>query len=142
MLETADHDAGGDADVTGKEPGNDVMTGKVTLPLIYSLKQVNESSGREIIGYLNSDKRSEEEKEVAFRKVFEFVNENGGVEYAYKRLLSSSIETGSLPPALVSSATCYPFVLLPLRHSRLIARTHRRAYCCDHPRFPTAIGVD
>lgn len=75
----------GEADVTGKEPGNDVLTGKVTLPLIYSLKQVSEASGREIVGYLNSDKKSDEEKETAFRKIYEFVNENGGVEYAYKR---------------------------------------------------------
>lgn len=76
----------GESEVTGKEPGNDVFTGKVTLPLIYSLRQVNEASGREILGYLNSDeKRSEEEKQAAFRKVYQFVTENGGVEYAYKR---------------------------------------------------------
>jgi len=76
----------GDAEVTGKEPGNDVLTGKVTLPLIYSLKQVNEASGREILGYLNNDQaQTEEEKEAAFRIVYDFVNENGGVDYAYKR---------------------------------------------------------
>jgi octaprenyl-diphosphate synthase len=76
----------GESEITGKEPGNDVFTGKVTLPLIYSLRQVNEASGREIISYLNNDpRRSDEEKEAAFRKVYAFVNENGGVEYAYKR---------------------------------------------------------
>ena len=76
----------GESETTGKEPGNDVFTGKVTLPLIYSLRQVSESSAREIITYLNVDAgRSDEEKQAAFRKVYEFVNENGGVEYAYKR---------------------------------------------------------
>jgi octaprenyl-diphosphate synthase len=40
----------GDPKLTGKEPGNDVLTGKVTLPLICN-----------------------------------FINENGGLEYAYRR---------------------------------------------------------
>lgn len=73
----------GDPEVTGKELGNDVLTGKVTLPLIFALKQVNEASGREIISYLSdSDKRGGEE---AFEKVYRFVHENGGVDYAYRR---------------------------------------------------------
>ena len=43
----------GDAEVTGKEPGNDVMTGKVTLPIIYSLKKVGKDARTEMIKLLN-----------------------------------------------------------------------------------------
>jgi len=36
----------GNAEDTGKEPGNDVMTGKMTLPMIYSLRKINKASRR------------------------------------------------------------------------------------------------
>ena len=70
----------GDPDVTGKQPGNDVMTGKVTLPLIYSLKKVNKASRSEIMKYLKDDGH-----EASFEKVHDFVHENGGIDYAYKK---------------------------------------------------------
>ena len=71
----------GDAGVTGKEPGNDVLNGKVTLPLIYSLQSVNEASSREMTNYLRDCHASEG----AFEKVYDFVKECGGVDYAYRR---------------------------------------------------------
>ncbi len=70
----------GNAEVTGKEPGNDLLNGKVTLPLIYSLSRVSEASRHEIIGYLSNDGNEE-----SFQKVYDFVGENGGIDYAYKR---------------------------------------------------------
>jgi octaprenyl-diphosphate synthase len=85
----------GDPEVTGKDRGNDVLTGKVTLPLIYSLRKVNEKSGKEIVRYLSSDSRDEE----IFEKICAFVHENGGVDYAYRRadeLCLQALE--SLPP--------------------------------------------
>lgn len=69
----------GDAETIGKEPGNDVMTGKVTLPLIYSLKKVTAAGGSDII------KQLKQGNEDSFRLVYDFVNENGGIEYAYKK---------------------------------------------------------
>jgi len=71
----------GDAETTGKEPGNDVLTGKVTLPLIYSLKKVGHASRTEIVGHL---KRKEKESNT-FNKVFDFVSETGGIDYAYEK---------------------------------------------------------
>ena len=69
----------GDPEVTGKEPGNDVLTGKMTLPLIYSLKRVGASGQKEISGLLKSkDNR-------VFEKVYSFVAENGGIDYAYDK---------------------------------------------------------
>ncbi len=80
----------GDPELTGKEPGNDVMTGKVTLPLIHSLKKVGKATRNEILKSLK-----EESYEASFEKVHKFVTENGGIEYAYKkaeRLSSQGLE--------------------------------------------------
>ncbi len=71
----------GNPEQTGKEPGNDVFNGKVTLPLIYSLKQVSEASAKEITDYLKKSERDE----AAFRRVYDFVAENGGLEYTLRR---------------------------------------------------------
>ncbi len=70
----------GDAKVTGKEPGNDVLTGKVTLPLIYSLKKAGKAGRDEIISHLRNNGGRD-----SFEFVFDFVRENGGIEYAYRR---------------------------------------------------------
>jgi len=70
----------GDAELTGKEPGNDVLNGKVTLPLIYSLKQVSGASSRDMIERLRQ-KRDHD----TFKRVYEFISENGGLDYAYRR---------------------------------------------------------
>jgi octaprenyl-diphosphate synthase len=78
----------GDPDVTGKERGNDVLTGKVTLPLIFALRKVSEASSREIVALLND--RSDGDGSERFERVYSFVQENGGVDYAYERARSLS----------------------------------------------------
>jgi octaprenyl-diphosphate synthase len=70
----------GDAEVTGKEPGNDILTGKVTLPLIYSLKKASRTGCREIIEHLRSNGGRE-----SFELVYGFVADSGGIDYAYQR---------------------------------------------------------
>lgn len=70
----------GDSKVTGKEPGNDVLNGKVTLPLIYSLNKVSEKSGREITSYLKNS-----QGEGSFEKIYAFVSENGGLDYTSRK---------------------------------------------------------
>jgi octaprenyl-diphosphate synthase len=70
----------GDPKVTGKEPGMDVINGKVTLPLIYSLRKVGDRSGREITGYLKKN-----QGEDFFERIYAFVSENGGLDYTYRR---------------------------------------------------------
>jgi octaprenyl-diphosphate synthase len=70
----------GDVRVTGKEPGNDIANGKVTLPLIYSLRDGEKKSGREILSILNRGMGKKE-----FAKVLKFVVESGGIDYAYRR---------------------------------------------------------
>ncbi|MEW6052042.1 MAG: polyprenyl synthetase family protein [Candidatus Zixiibacteriota bacterium] len=70
----------GDPDITGKEPGNDVLNGKVTLPLIYSLKQVGAASSREMTKLLREQATPD-----SFKKVYSFVADNGGLDYTHKR---------------------------------------------------------
>jgi octaprenyl-diphosphate synthase len=70
----------GDPELTGKALGNDLLNGKVTLPLIHSLRTVGEASGREITSYLKHP-----DGEESFRRVYKFIVEQGGVDYAYSR---------------------------------------------------------
>jgi len=69
----------GEAKVTGKEPGNDIMTGKVTLPLIYTLRNGGGKS-KEILSILGDSGASQE----GFRRIMKYVIESGGIDYAYR----------------------------------------------------------
>jgi octaprenyl-diphosphate synthase len=72
----------GDPEVTGKDLGNDVLTGKMTLPLIYSLRQSKPAVRREM-GSLLTD--SEADRQEAFARIYDFVQESGGIDYAYRQ---------------------------------------------------------
>jgi octaprenyl-diphosphate synthase len=70
----------GDVGITGKKPGNDVINGKVTLPLIYSLRNGEKRKNREMLEILGNGIG-----ENGFHKIREYVTESGGIEYAYRR---------------------------------------------------------
>jgi octaprenyl-diphosphate synthase len=70
----------GDEELTGKVPGNDVMTGKVTLPLIYSLSKVGKAGKAEIVELLKTERGVDE-----FERIRAFVVEQGGIDYAHRR---------------------------------------------------------
>ncbi len=70
----------GDALVTGKEPGNDILTGKVTLPLIYSLRTADKARANSMMEILNNGVNK-----TGFLKILKYVTETGGIEYAYQR---------------------------------------------------------
>lgn len=70
----------GDSRQTGKEPGNDVLTGKVTLPLIYSLQTSSSEEAESLRALLEDGARTED-----FPRVLKFVRESGGLEYATGR---------------------------------------------------------
>jgi len=77
----------GDADVTGKEPGNDVITGKVTLPLIYTLRNGDKGKQKEILKILgNGIDRG------GFRTILNYVSEAGGIDYAQRRAVEIANE--------------------------------------------------
>ena len=66
----------------GKPKGNDIQEKKLTLPLIASLEKASRSDKISIIKLIN--KKSS--KRDTYNKVFEFVHQNNGVEYAKKKM--------------------------------------------------------
>ena len=77
----------GDADVTGKEPGNDVITGKVTLPLIYTLRNGDKGKQREILKILGNGI-----DQGGFRTILSHINDAGGIDYAHQRAVQIANE--------------------------------------------------
>lgn len=81
----------GDKKKTGKEVGNDLKEGKVTLPLIYTLKHSDKATKKKMLDILENDFNSQD-----FARIQEIVKGNGGLQYAKskaeefgKRALSS-----------------------------------------------------
>ncbi len=73
----------GDVKRTGKEPGNDLLNGKITLPLIHALKNSSGKTREGMISILQdgaADKR--------FDTVLDFIQSSGGIEYARSRAQS------------------------------------------------------
>jgi octaprenyl-diphosphate synthase len=69
----------GDQARTGKAPGNDLKAGKVTLPLIFALRQADENERRRVVAILSAD------SENGLGDVVEFVRARGGFDYAQRR---------------------------------------------------------
>jgi len=65
---------------TGKPMGNDIRDNKVTLPLIFALKQAPKKESRRVIRMI---KRGAGKSEI--KKIVAFIQEYGGIEYAMKR---------------------------------------------------------
>ncbi len=67
----------------GKPSGNDIKEKKLTLPLIYALNKSRNSDKKRIINLVRKNKN--EVKKVD--EVISFVKQNGGIEYAEKRMI-------------------------------------------------------
>lgn len=71
----------GDEQKTGKPVGNDLVEGKMTLPLIHSLHQADESEKEKLLEILqNSEKRS-----AAYDKVVRIITDHKGFEYSREK---------------------------------------------------------
>lgn len=81
----------GDKKKIGKQPGSDLLQGKVTLPLIHALASSSKPSRAEVTRIISNgfDQRGVE-------RVLAFVTDQGGIEYAYGRALHYSERAGSL----------------------------------------------
>ncbi|KPL00108.1 MAG: hypothetical protein AMJ90_08810 [candidate division Zixibacteria bacterium SM23_73_2] len=65
---------------TGKEKGNDLREGKITLPLIYALKKTKRNTKESILQILEKNVDHD-----GFLKVLEFVDKEGGLKYAQSK---------------------------------------------------------
>jgi octaprenyl-diphosphate synthase len=72
----------GEARVTGKKPGNDLQTGKITLPMIYAIQNGDKYEAEKI-----KEKLSKGIKEDEYPEVMDFVRGSGGIDYAHQRAL-------------------------------------------------------
>jgi len=66
----------------GKPTGNDVRDGKLTLPLIYSIKTTHTKEKDEIVALIEKKDFTTEN----INKMMHFAHENGGVEYAIRKM--------------------------------------------------------
>lgn len=66
----------------GKPTGNDIKEKKLTLPLIYTLQQLNQSERRKVIYILKNQNRNKEK----VQELIEMVNQTGGIDYAREKM--------------------------------------------------------
>ena len=71
-------------DSVGKPTGNDIKEKKLTLPLIYTLNNVDKSTRRELI-YIIKNHNKKPEK---VQQVINVVRNSGGIEYAQERMFA------------------------------------------------------
>lgn len=64
----------------GKPTGNDIREGKITLPLIFALKNASQEESQAMMHIIRSRNYSEENIHI----LLEFAKKNGGIDYAYK----------------------------------------------------------
>ncbi len=69
----------GTSSLIGKPVGGDIKEKKITLPLIYSLKQVSRSEADNILKIIKNGNGKDKVK-----KVIDFVRKNNGIDYAVK----------------------------------------------------------
>ena len=85
--------------ITGKPKGNDLQEKKLTLPLITSLSKTTASKRREILKLINKKSSNR----LIYNKIYNFVHENGGLEYTRKLMYSYRDEAiqilQTLPPS-------------------------------------------
>lgn len=69
-------------DNIGKPTSIDIKERKMTLPLIYSLNNSNNSSKRKAMNIIKSNSKNKDE----IKFVLDYVEKNGGIEYAIKKM--------------------------------------------------------
>lgn len=70
----------GETEKTGKGLGNDLKEGKITLPLIHTLREADEGSRKKIWGLLENDFNQKD-----FNQILSLIRGNGGVEYSHQK---------------------------------------------------------
>lgn len=69
-------------DAIGKPTGNDIREGKVTLPLLYAIKQAPEEEKKELLSIIFSYDYTSENID----KLITYAKQHGGIDYAYAKM--------------------------------------------------------
>lgn len=69
-------------DAIGKPTGNDIREGKVTLPLLYAIKNASEEERKELLSVIFSYDYTE----VNIQKLIAYAKDHGGIDYAYQKI--------------------------------------------------------
>ncbi|SBV99706.1 polyprenyl synthetase family protein [uncultured Dysgonomonas sp.] len=69
-------------DAIGKPTGNDIREGKVTLPLLYAIRNAPEDEKKELLSIIVSYNYTDEN----IHKLISYAKEHGGIEYAYRKM--------------------------------------------------------
>ena len=89
-----------DSDAIGKPTGNDMLEGKLTLPVIYA---INNSNDGEMTVLVDKVKRGDANKE-EIGKLVAFAKENGGIDYAYSKMEEFSAQAKSIVSSIKEKA--------------------------------------
>lgn len=73
----------GETEKTGKGLGTDLKEGKITLPLIHTLREAGKNSRKKILDLLENDFNRRD-----FNQILSIIKGNGGVEYSRQRAKS------------------------------------------------------
>lgn len=97
----------------GKPTGNDLKEGKMTLPLIYVLKNADKKDAKPILNMIRNKDFSVEK----LKNMSQFVQDRGGIEYAEKRmqefkiLASDTLKDFSDSPSKRALLDCLDFAM-------------------------------
>ena len=89
-----------DSDAIGKPTGNDMLEGKLTLPVIYA---INNSNDEEMTVLVDKVKRGDANKE-EIGSLVAFAKENGGIDYAYSKMEEISTQAKSIVSSIKEKA--------------------------------------
>ncbi|PKR81984.1 polyprenyl synthetase [Brumimicrobium salinarum] len=92
----------------GKPTGNDIREQKMTLPLIYTLNTVDNKTRKELINIVK--RYNERPKKV--RRAIQLVIENGGIEYAYQKMIALKNEALALLEPIPDSPSKNSLIML------------------------------
>ena len=92
----------------GKPTGNDIREGKVTLPLLYALRNASEDDKKELLSIISSYNYTEENID----RLITYAREQGGIEYTYDKIeenkqkalgIINTVENVSMRQALINA---------------------------------------
>ncbi len=75
-------------DSIGKPTGNDIREGKVTLPLLYALKEAPEEERKDLLSIILSYNYTDEN----IQKLIGYAKDHGGIDYAYHKIEELKVE--------------------------------------------------